>query len=186
VAASSCSWGDKGGDAESARSPASRTPSAHAVENAIASTRPRCIATRMSTPRPSPACASAVSTRYPRAASCIRMSYTPFHTTNATANQRISNLRGTSPLGLPHTLARGDPAPAPLAWLTRCRSFARSSSIGHRSIPQHQRGDVVALRGAFREGAHVREDRLQELGRRQLDVLLRHGDDSLFAVFLAV
>src|SRR5579859_8070361 len=126
--------------------PASRIPHAQAVENAMASTRPRCIATRMSTPRPSPACASAVSTRYPRVASCMRMSYTPFQTTKATANHRMRSRRLTV------------------------------------RIPQHQRGDVVALRGAFREHPNVGEDCLQELGRGEIDVLLGDRHDPCLAV----
>ena len=39
-------------------------------------------------------------------------------------------------------------------------------TLGGRHVAQDQRGDVVALRRALREGAHVREDRLQQLRRR--------------------
>ena len=42
---------------------------------------------------------------------------------------------GLSPLGLPYTLTRGGPGPAPFAWLTRC---ARSLALQFPHAPVAQ------------------------------------------------
>ncbi len=61
------------------------------------------------------------------------------------AGRETSLLEGLAPLELPRTLARGGPAiPAPLAWLTRCRSFAplinRGASAPRTPLHARSRG----------------------------------------------
>src|SRR5262249_8779555 len=56
---------------------------------------------------------------------------------------------------------------------------------GGRTVAQHERRDVVALCGAFRERAHVGEDRLGALVRRRVPLFLAPREVPRLAVLLA-
>src|SRR5450759_4943884 len=59
---------------------------------------------------------------------------------------------GLRPVGPPCTLARGDPTiPAPLAWLSRCRSFASRVGLGLQLLEDLLDAVVLGDRGVVEE-----------------------------------
>src|SRR5437868_14934123 len=107
----------------------------------------------------------------------MRMSYTPFHTTNARANQRI-NSRFSMRVIVDHDFRLKPEAASLISWLPP--SGGRLSAVS-----QHQRGDVVVLRSPLGERPNVGENRLQHFRGLRGRVLLSGLDDARFAVLFA-